>query len=54
VAQEGTASACRAVCAANRLSFLTTRSLWQEGQAIFVSERMSSSNEELHFLHSYS
>jgi hypothetical protein len=36
------------------LSFRTTRSLSQEGQATFVSERIKSSNEVRHSLHSYS
>jgi len=42
------------LCAAKRLSFLTTRSLSHDGQAILVSDRISSSKELLHSLHSYS
>jgi hypothetical protein len=52
--QAGTASAGLFVCAEKTLSFFTILSLSQEGQAIRVSDRTSSSNALPHFLHSYS
>ena len=52
--QAGMASAGLAVWAANMLSFRTTRSLWQVGHATRVSDRIRSSKELLHSLHSYS
>jgi hypothetical protein len=52
--QLGIASADFAVCAANMLSFRTTRPLSHAGHATFVSDRIRRSKELLHSLHSYS
>ena len=52
--QLGRAPCALFTCAANRLSFFTTRALSQEGHAMVVSDRTRSSNELRHSLHSYS